>query len=167
MFARVSAPEPEVEESPEDLAASAPADQQPQLKGKRGRPRKIEAPRPPGDAPPIAGPPQPKRKRGRPRKVSLPPADAPGKGECETLCAAAASAASAGLLVGSALPSLGLPKVPSLLMPSRLSESAACSMGCAGALSTPAADYQILDCVALLCGNGVLCWQYCNIEQPV
>ena len=116
VFARVSAPEPEAEDPLEDPPAGPPADEQPQPKRKRGRPRKVEAPRQPGEALPDAGLPQPKRKRGRPRKVSLPPADMPSEGEGE--------AASAGLLPGSALPSLGLPKVPSALMPTRLSSSA-------------------------------------------
>ena len=122
VFALVSAPEPEVT-PPDDRPAGAPASMPPLLKRKRGRPRKAEAPRPPGDAPHDAGPQQPKRKRGRPRKQPL-EAGAPGEGDsAEAACTAAASAGSAGLLPGSALPSLGLPEVPSLPMPSRLSGS--------------------------------------------
>lgn len=121
VFARVSAHEPEVEDPPEDLPAGAPAAQAPQLKRKRGRPRKTEAQRPPGEAPPSAGPPQPKRKRGRPRKAPTLPVNVLRKGQAEAVCAPAASVANALLLPGSALPSLELPKVPSLPTHSRLS----------------------------------------------
>ena len=65
----------------------------------------------------------PKRKRGRPRKVPAPAASAPGEAEGGVACAVAASSGSARLLPGSALPSLGLPTVPSLLLPARLSGS--------------------------------------------
>ena len=123
VFALVSAPESEAEDPPGDRPAGAPASLQPQLKRKRGRPRRHGAPRLLDGAQRISEPQQPKRKRGRPRKSSPLPADLPDGGEGEGICAAAVSASSAELLPGSALPSLGLPKVPSLLMLSRLSGS--------------------------------------------
>ena len=125
MFANVSTPEPEAEDAPVIRPAGAPVNQQPLPRRKRGRPRKAEAPRPPCDAPHEAGAQQPKRKRGRPRKVPLPVADVPSEGNGEqATCTVAASASSTGLLPGSALPSLGLPRVPSGLMASTMSGSA-------------------------------------------